>query len=69
MNSVSGLALDFGYELALDFGLDLMQLVNWQRHKDYRKQIPIVAHAVNSVSDFVLIFGHGLSSVFGLDDI
>jgi hypothetical protein len=29
-NSVSGLALDFCYGLALDFGLDLMQPVNWQ---------------------------------------
>ena len=28
VNSVSGLALDFGNRLALDFGLDLMQLVN-----------------------------------------
>ena len=33
MNSVSGLALDFGYGLALDFCFCLyhMQLVNWQR--------------------------------------
>jgi hypothetical protein len=31
VNSVSSLALDFGYGLAFDFGLDLMQLVNWQR--------------------------------------
>ena len=36
MNSVSGLALDFGNRLALDFGLDLMQLVNWQRQCDVR---------------------------------
>jgi hypothetical protein len=28
VNSVSGLALDFGYWIALDFGLDLMLRVN-----------------------------------------
>ena len=28
VHSVSGLALDFGHGLALDFGLDHMQLVN-----------------------------------------
>ena len=37
VHSVSGLALDFGHGLALDFGLDHMQLVNcWGvlQHKD-----------------------------------
>ena len=28
VNSVSGLALDFGYGIALDFDLDLIQPVN-----------------------------------------
>ena len=35
LNSVSGLAIDFVYSLALDFGLDHMQLVNCQGPKDF----------------------------------
>ena len=41
----------------------------WSTDKDYRKQIPIVAHAVNSVSSLILDFDHGLYLDFGLDQI
>jgi hypothetical protein len=37
--------------------------------KDYRKEITILAHAVNSVSGLSLDFGHGLVLDFGLDNI
>ena len=36
---------------------------------DFRKQIPTIAHAVNSVSGLALDFGHGLALDFGLDKI
>jgi hypothetical protein len=37
--------------------------------KDYRKQITILAHAVNSVSGLALDFGLGLALDLGLDNI
>ena len=33
--------------------------------KDYKKEIPILAHVVNSVPGLALDFGHGLALDFG----
>jgi hypothetical protein len=41
----------------------------WSIDKDYREQIAIFAHAVNSVSGLALDFGHGLALDLGLDSI
>ena len=41
----------------------------WVQLQDYRKQINILAHAVNSVSGLAFDFGHGLALDFGLDNI
>ena len=40
----------------------------WVNDKDYKKQIPILAHAGNSVSGLALDFDHGLALDFGLDN-
>jgi hypothetical protein len=41
----------------------------WSTDKDDRKEITILAHAVNSVSGLALDFGHGLALDFGLENI
>jgi hypothetical protein len=41
----------------------------WSTEKDYRKHIPILAHAGNSVSRLALDFDHGSALDFGLDNI